>query len=342
MLNIPNSFYVPFCVSSLLNISAVICPNNSVTFAAPILTVPRNKSYRYNLAASDENHDSLSFELVPCEGVAGYTFPPGFTIDPIAGEIFAAAPLDTVGAYGFAVKVSEWRQGIKIGYVIREFALEITPDADTSYYFLPPPFPPDTSGNFTVTVNAGAFIAFDITYIDGDSTPSMNVYSEAMLLQTAPLITYDTTVSNQVTAFISWTPDSLAPRNHPYIFTFRGLFHERQTDLTVLIYITGRLMDTCYVVPHIGVDEIEFSKKNLFVYPNPVNSELMIRGKGYEPGNRKIEIYSVHGQKVYESIPEPVNTDPGYPEYKLDVSRLQNGVYQLVTNYGNGTFCVIH
>ena len=136
VLNIPNSVELQFYLESLIVIDPFLGDNTQPVFSfAPIEVASAGKAYLHNLGAYDPDGDSLSYELVTpkqsvAENVSDYSLPndiehyagldyssaneamngpPTFAIDAITGDLIWDAP-GSVGEYGLAIKVQEWRK----------------------------------------------------------------------------------------------------------------------------------------------------------------------------------------------------------------------------------------
>ncbi|MEN8810729.1 MAG: hypothetical protein ABF272_04985, partial [Flavobacteriales bacterium] len=134
-----NSDQFPFCIATEIVISPFLGVNNSVVFddcPCPELACV-NKRYCYNPQATDPDGDSLSYSLVPCLGLnclamstpAVYQYPSSFggtiSIDPVTGTMCWLNPA-RLGEYNIAVLVTEWRNGVKIGSVLRDIQITVT------------------------------------------------------------------------------------------------------------------------------------------------------------------------------------------------------------------------
>jgi gliding motility-associated-like protein len=142
-----------------LTIKAIIPPstsnfyiNSSARFINyPPLVICNNENLNFNHAASDPDGDSLSYELVtPHAGATagnpapnpipappysnviwagGYspTIPLGSgsttTINPTTGQLFVDA--NSTGLFVVGIRVNEWRNGVKISYVTRDFLFKV-------------------------------------------------------------------------------------------------------------------------------------------------------------------------------------------------------------------------
>lgn len=126
--NIPNSIDQFFYIESRLTFDASLTINSSPQFtAAPVFYAFVGIPYTQNVTAYDSDGDLLTYESVSCIGlggvpIAGYTYPPGFSIDSLTGETTWNTP-SMICKYNFAVKVRKWRNGIMIGEVIRDFQI---------------------------------------------------------------------------------------------------------------------------------------------------------------------------------------------------------------------------
>lgn len=132
-INQGQSGNTPFYVESMIRISGTIGNNQS-----PILSVPPLVDgclqflYLHNPGASDPDGDSLVYTLVvpqqgPKNPVPNYEKPrtsDSFSIDPHTGTLFWAKSIYE-GLYNIAIKVSEYRNGQLVGYVIRDMQIRI-------------------------------------------------------------------------------------------------------------------------------------------------------------------------------------------------------------------------
>ena len=167
VVNVPNSVAVPMYIESELVISPFLRANNSVQLLnAPIEQGCVGKPFYHNPSAYDPDGDSLSFKLVPCKGINGedipdYIFPQSsslFEIDPATGQLKWENPV-LQGEYNVAILVEEWRQGVKVGSVIRDMQILINACANNL---------PQINVVSDTCVVAGSTIDFVITASDPD------------------------------------------------------------------------------------------------------------------------------------------------------------------------------
>lgn len=132
ILNIPNSINVPLFIYSELVINPFIggYNNSPVLLLPPIDNACVEQPFYHNPGAFDPDGDSLSYKLVNCYGaqgfpIPGYTLPPAtksITLDSITGDFYWDSPPQQ-GEYNIAILIEEWRDGVKIGSVLRDMQI---------------------------------------------------------------------------------------------------------------------------------------------------------------------------------------------------------------------------
>jgi len=166
--NIPNSVNVIFSISTTIIINPDIGPNNTpILLNPPIDRAALGHIFIHNAAAYDPEGDSLSYDLIVCteengQPIEDYEFPATsdtLFVDPVTGDLTWNAPMDT-GIYNIAIKISEWRGGIKIGSINRDMQIEVFRTDNT---------PPQNLPLRDFCVEAGTLIEYDITSIDIDN-----------------------------------------------------------------------------------------------------------------------------------------------------------------------------
>jgi gliding motility-associated-like protein len=160
-----NTDLVPFYVESLLNIDNSLAANTS-----PQLTVPPiidgclQFYYTHNPGAYDPDGDSLAYKIVPPkqgpkEDVPNYTQPEStdsFKLNPYTGTLYWVKPVQP-GLYNIAIRVEEWRNGILIGYVVRDMQIRIKDCIND---------PPTAATVVNSCVEAGDSVKFNVTSTD--------------------------------------------------------------------------------------------------------------------------------------------------------------------------------
>jgi gliding motility-associated-like protein len=149
VLNIPNSVNVVFSIKTTLVINAVTGNNSSpILLNAPMDKAALNKTFVHNPGAYDPDGDSLSYRIATClqqdgQEIVGYTLPPvtdSIYVNPKTGDFVWERPAK-VGTYNVAMWIEEWRNGVKIGQVLRDIQVEVidtdnhTPIIDKNAYY---------------------------------------------------------------------------------------------------------------------------------------------------------------------------------------------------------------
>jgi gliding motility-associated-like protein len=124
---------IPFYVESLIRVNNALGNNSS-----PILTVPPildgclQYVYFHNPGAYDPDGDSLVYSIdVPKLGenevVFNYSTPSStdsFSINSQTGNLYWVKPI-VPGLYNIAIRITEYRNGIIVGYVVRDMQIKI-------------------------------------------------------------------------------------------------------------------------------------------------------------------------------------------------------------------------
>lgn len=165
--NIPNSVNVVFSIRTKL----VVNPAMGLNRTPVLLNPPYDKAARgylfiHNPAAFDPDGDSLSYKLTVCtrengRPIENYKFPPAtnkFYVNPVTGDLVWDTPADT-GKYNVAIEIEEWRNGIKIGVVVRDIQIEVYNTKNR---------PPVNGPLRNFCVEAGQTIDFTVTSTDRD------------------------------------------------------------------------------------------------------------------------------------------------------------------------------
>lgn len=178
--NMAQSVNEPFYLKTELVISPVVGYNNSATLEFPPLDNGCiGQPYYHNPGAMDIDGDSLSFELTKCLGAGGkvatgYIYPNytrngnivsktgELTVDPKSGLVGWESPV-LQGIYNLCILITEWRRDevtgeyFKVGQVLRDMQIEVTPCDNTPPQFLELP---------DLCVNAGDSINQEIVAYD--------------------------------------------------------------------------------------------------------------------------------------------------------------------------------
>ncbi|MCS6895368.1 MAG: gliding motility-associated C-terminal domain-containing protein [Bacteroidia bacterium] len=180
--NMTNSVATSFYIETLLNNNPFIGTNNSpILLNDPIDDACTGRLWTHNPGAYDPDGDSLVFSLIPCQQydpatmqnpipVANYRFPDAFggafAIDPRTGLITWNTP-QQVGVYNIAILIEEYRNGRRIGYVIRDMAIFVFPCQNR---------PPVIQAPAETCITAGQRLSFRVQANDPDPTDSIYFY----------------------------------------------------------------------------------------------------------------------------------------------------------------------
>ncbi len=183
IINMTNSDATAFYVQTILNNIPVLGDNNSpILLNDPIDDACTGKLWSHNPGGYDPDGDSLVYSLVPCQQydppngvvfpipVLNYQYPSAFggsfTIDPQTGLIVWDTP-QQVGIYAIAIKIEEYRDGRKIGEVIRDMVIFVS-DCNNN--------PPEIIAPDEICLKIGDTLNIDILAQDPDIGDSLYFY----------------------------------------------------------------------------------------------------------------------------------------------------------------------
>lgn len=304
--NLPNSQTYEYGISSELIIPALGNPNNSVFFEdKPIMRSYQTELYRHNLAVVDPDGDSLSFELGTLG--AGYTIPNDFTLNAVSGKIVWDVPT-FIGDYEFAVLIKEWRNGVLVGSVIRDFLI-INRAIPATHYF-------NWTNNYQYTIHPDDTLQLTFDYIDPSAdSVKVSAYGEVFYLNNPATFTAGLT-QTQADCSFEWIADADDVRNHPYITTFRGVSHLDtscyEQDITLLIYVE----------PPVGIDE-QGREGKMQVYPNPTPGIFTVAG-----ATGPVTVLDIYGRVVLTTESRQVDMS-NYPK-GIYIVKSENAINKVV------------
>jgi gliding motility-associated-like protein len=221
--NIPNSDNVVFSVTTVFRIDPNIGHNNT----PELLTYPIDKAalgqrFVHNPSAYDIDGDSLSYELTFCtreRGVAieTYTYPEAseeLYVDAVSGDLVWNAPVKT-GMYNVAMKISEWRKGVKIGSMTRDMQIEVIDSKNR------PPVLPELKDTCVV---AGALLSIPVHTADPDNDKIKLTATGGPFQVTTHKaeLTIDSEGAGFTNATFTWQTDSSHVRQQPYTVNFKA------------------------------------------------------------------------------------------------------------------------
>lgn len=221
--NIPNSVNVVFSISTILTVNPAMGKNSTPVLLNP----PYDKAalgyvFIHNPGAFDPDGDSLSYKLTVCtredgRSIENYTLPPAtriIRVDSISGDLIWDTPVET-GIYNVAMEIQEWRDGRKIGAVVRDMQIEVF---DTKNK------PPVNSLLTDMCVEAGETIDFIFSATDPNNDRiSLRSTSGVFSLADCPAIFKGIdSVPGSSSSRFTWTPCYEAIRHQPYVVIFKS------------------------------------------------------------------------------------------------------------------------
>ncbi|MFH2095890.1 MAG: gliding motility-associated C-terminal domain-containing protein [Bacteroidota bacterium] len=241
--NIPGSVEVLFTIKTTLKIDAELGFNDTpVLTYYPIDKAALGKLFIHNPGAYDPNGDSLSYKLSTCLGeygleIPGYTLPPASVeiyVDEITGDLIWNTPTE-LGIYNVAMLIEEWREGVKIGQIVRDMQIEVV-ESDNN--------PPDVMANDFYCVEAGTTLTFDVTAVDPDGDGvTLSATGGPFMLQDSPAEFNQVSGNGSVTGTFNWPTVCSQVRQQPYSVIFRAQDNDSEVKLVDLknvnIYVLG-------------------------------------------------------------------------------------------------------
>ncbi|MCF8345743.1 MAG: gliding motility-associated C-terminal domain-containing protein [Bacteroidales bacterium] len=254
--NIPNSVNVVFSIKTTITINPSIGMNSTpVLLNPPIDRAALNQIFIHNPAAYDPDGDSISYKLTVCteedgKPIENYTYPLSsdtLYIDPVTGDLNWITPVEK-GVYNIAINVEEWRQGVKIGNIVRDMQIEVY---ETDNH------PPELDSIQDFCIEAGTNIAFRVmaSDIDNDSI-DLTATGGPFILENSPaLFTTDKSaadVGRSEGDFI-WLTDCSHVRQQSYNVIFKAEDSNPETRLVdifnVNIKVIGSAPETPSIIP---------------------------------------------------------------------------------------------
>jgi gliding motility-associated-like protein len=233
IVNIFNSVNKAFYIQSELVISPFLGNNCSPELLnPPVDNACYCKPYLHNPGAYDPDGDSLSYALVNCQGDFGtpldcYFIPSGISINAATGDLYWVCPgantpncngnqTGGAGDYNVAIQINEWRNGLKIGSVIRDMQIKVVAGCLNN---------PPTIEPIDTCVVAGQNVNLNINATDADPGQyiEMSATGEPFMLDVNPA-SFDQTV-NQIgnaTLNIQWQTDCSRIRKNPYLMSIKA------------------------------------------------------------------------------------------------------------------------
>jgi len=240
--NIPNSVNVPFAIKTVLQINPNEGNNNTpVLLNPPIDKAAVGELFIHNPAAYDSDGDSISYGLTTCLGnnglpIPGYTLPPAshdFYVNPITGDLVWNCPT-TVGKYNVAMLIEEWRNGIKIGKIVRDMQIDVENSEN---------HPPVIDSIPDICVMAGTTVQVSFSAVDPDNDNiTLEGQGGPFILENSASLAQTMNVPGHAQGQFTWQTECSNVRKQPYEVVIKAtdnhydlsLVHLRSFNITVI------------------------------------------------------------------------------------------------------------
>jgi gliding motility-associated-like protein len=239
--NIPNSVNVIFSIKTTLLISPAVGTNNT----PQLLNFPIDKAalghlFIHNPAAFDSDGDSIAYSLTVCTGqdgkpISGYSLPAysdTFYVDAVTGDLVWNTPVDT-GKYNVAMDIMEFRNGIKIGNIVRDMQIEVFRTNNN---------PPVNQPLPDFCIVAGDSVEFQFTSTDQDNDSIIHTITGGPFVVQGNRASYSTIAAGRGyrTTLFKWKTDCNHIRKLPYQITVKSEDVTNDIDLVDIdnFYIT--------------------------------------------------------------------------------------------------------
>ncbi|MBE7442402.1 MAG: gliding motility-associated C-terminal domain-containing protein [Flavobacteriales bacterium] len=223
IINIPNSVNVVFYLETSLIINPFIGINNSpVLLNPPIDNACVGKTYVHNPGAWDIDGDSLYYSIQECKQtggapIAGYTFPQAsnyISVNYITGDLIWETPL-AIGEYNVAIRVDEYRNGIKIGSILRDMQITVSACSNN---------PPIITGPTDTCIVVGDTLTVNYNATDPDGNSVTFTATGGPLFASSNPASFQTSgASSSVNGTFTWIPGCLNIQRGDYILSFKAI-----------------------------------------------------------------------------------------------------------------------
>ncbi len=230
--NIPNSVNVVFSISTVLMVN----PGMGFNSTPVLLNPPYDKAalgykFIHNPGAYDSDGDSLSYNLTICtkedgKPIENYTYPPAsnvFYVDSITGDLVWDAPTQ-LGTYNVAMEINEWRNGIKIGIVVRDMQIEVY-ETDNN--------PPENGPLSDFCMEAGDTLEYEVSASDVDNDLITLLSTSGIYTLNECPARFDSLSSQpgSSTSMLSWVPCHESVRDQPYAILIKSEDNNEDMEL---------------------------------------------------------------------------------------------------------------
>lgn len=310
--NIPNSVNVVFSLKTTLIITPATGKNSSpVLLNSPMDVAALGETFIHNPGAYDPDGDSLSYKIATClqqdgQEIIGYSLPPvtdSIFVDPYSGDFVWQKPAK-VGTYNVAMWIEEWRNGIKIGQVLRDIQVSVI---DTRNHT------PIINKNNNHCVLADNRLSFDVSAYDPDGDLVMLTATGGPFVvpESPATFTVPETWSHKPVGHFDWLTRRSHIRRLPYDMLVKCLDNDKQVPLTayesVKITVIAPAPEILSIKPTNSTVNLVFNKGGNY---NCVGYKIYRadRPSDYQPGVCETGIPASSGYELIAEIDNPKDT----------------------------------
>jgi len=232
IVNIPGSVNIVFTLKTILRIDGLLGFNNTpILLNPPVDKAAIGIRFVHNPSAFDVDGDSISYKLATCLGengvpITAYGLPNAsdtIYVNPITGDLVWDTP-EITGNYNIAMEIEEWRNGLKIGSIIRDMQIRVT---ETNNH--PPVIDPPQD----YCVTAGEYLTFDVTATDQDDDGILLSASGGPFQMEENRAIFDTVfATSSVTGTFQWSTHPTHVRRLPFTVVFRAADNNSDVSLS--------------------------------------------------------------------------------------------------------------
>jgi len=216
-----------------LYVESMLTVGNGLTpISSPVLSFPPisdgciNTIYKINPGAIDPNGDELRFQLVRCKtddgsDIASYKYPN--ELDSTGNTLFKMEPRSGIitwnkptlqGEYNIAFMIQKYRNGVLIGYVLRDMQVTIVPCANHPPVLDPVP---------DICVQVGTPITYKVTSTDPDGDNLTFITTGMPYDVTVSPATYTAQGNNigSTSGTFKWNTNDIHFRRTPYLVFYK-------------------------------------------------------------------------------------------------------------------------
>lgn len=229
--NIVNSAQIFLTLQTTVSISPFLGNNISpILLNPPLDKACVRRVFEHNPAAFDNNNDSLYYSLTSPKGengedVEGYTLPAGVSVNANTGTFTWDSP-QFGGQYNFAIKIEEFRNGFKLGEIIRDMQVNVSVCNNV---------PPEIDVESELCVWAGNKVDFEVMATDQNENDIITLSASGGVFEptNAPNAIFNTlSDSNVVEQNFNWQTACNHIFNSPHQIVFRAVDNNLQTTLS--------------------------------------------------------------------------------------------------------------